>query len=286
MSVQVLSKRSELLSRTRVPHLSDAERAQVAELLARLETECEADVQRVILYGSKARGDAVKWSDVDLLVATTNGAERVKKICREFEDNNFIVAPMVFSRESWENYQRLKLPFYVNVRRDGIELWDEFAARLEETKVPLDFPEGELRPLDYETIEVIRLYVAESREMWRNAQVIENDGRALYAMPSAYRAAFSLATAALYTVNVVRDKHKGVRDAISQFLVKPKLLEEEYKDIYVRLFDARGYVDYGKAKGDTKNELTPEQAAELLRDTERLIARLEQFLRERDARID
>lgn len=286
MSVQLLSNRSELLRPERVPYLSDEERAQVGELLARLEMECEEDVSRVILYGSKARGDAVEWSDVDLLVATTNGKERVKKICSEFEQESFLIAPEVFSCTDWENYQHLKLPFYVNVRRDGIELWDEHAAHLEEIKVALDFLEGELRPLDYETIEVIRLYVAESREMWRNAQVIEADGRSLYALPSAYRAAFSLATAVLYTVNVVRDKHKGVRDAISQFLVKPRLVEEEYKDIYIRLFDARGYVDYGKAKGETKNELTPEQATELLRDTERIIARLEKFLRERGAMID
>ncbi len=286
MPVQVLSKRTELLNPARVPYLTDEERAQVAELLGCLEMGCEEDVQRVILYGSKARGDAVQWSDIDLLVATTNGSDRVKEICCAFEYDNLLVAPMVFSRESWENYQRLKLPFYVNVRRDGIELWDDIAARLEETQVPLDFPEGEPRPLDYETIEVIRLYVSESREMWRNAQVIEEDGRSLYALPSAYRAAFSLATAVLYTVNVVRDKHKGVRDAISQFLVKPKLVEEEYKDIYVRLFDARGYVDYGKAKGETKNKLTPEQATQLLRDEERLIARMEKFLRERGAMID
>lgn len=68
-----------MLNPERVPYLTAEERAQVDELLARLEMECEADVSRVILYGSKARGDAVQWSDVDLLVATTNGAERVEK---------------------------------------------------------------------------------------------------------------------------------------------------------------------------------------------------------------
>jgi len=45
-------------------------------------------------------------------------------------------------------------------------------------------------------------------------------------------------------------------------------------------------VDYGKAKGEKKDELTPEAATVLLRDTERLLARLEQFLRERGAMID
>lgn len=286
MTIQVASDRRELLSPARVPHLSDSEREQVADFLARLQEACPNDVQRVVLYGSKARGEAAQWSDIDLLVVAASGYKGVKQICKDFEDSNSLIAPMVFSLADWENYQRLKLPFYVNVRRDGIELWDEYAAQREESLVRLDFPEGELRPLDFETIEVIRLYVAESREMWRNAQVIENDGCSLYAVPSAYRAAYSLATAALYTLNVVRDKHQGVRDALNRFLVKSKLLEKEFQDIYARLYDARGYVDYGKAKGETKNELTPEQATELLRDTERLLARFERFLRERDAVVD
>lgn len=286
MSVQVLSKRGELLSRERVPFLSDEERQQVAALLSRLEQECEQEVQRVILYGSKARGDAVEWSDIDLLIATTNGSEQVKKICRDFEDDNSSIAAQVFSHGDWTNYQRLELPFYVNVRRWGVELWDEKARIEEEDRIPLNFPEGEFRAMDYETIELIRLEVQESREMWRNAQLIENDGRPLYALPLAYRAAFDLATAALYAVNIVRDKHKGVRDAISEFLVKPKLIQEEDKDIYLRLFHARGYVDYGRAKGDQKNALTDRQATQLLRDAERFNSRMEQFLRERGALID
>lgn len=286
MAVQVLSKRSELLSPARVPHLSDEERAQVAELLARLEAECEADVQRVILYGSKARGDAEKESDIDLLVATTNSYERVRKICYDFEYDNLFLAPMVFSRESWENYQRLKLPFYVNVRRDGIELWDELAARSEETKVPLDFPEGELRPLDYETNEVIRLYVAEARDRWREAKLVEREISVFRALPHAYYAAFNLATAILYSLNVVRSKHRGVESAISQFLVKTNLLEEEYKDIYARLFKGRIWSDYEKVKKEHADDITEEQATQILRDAERLIARFEQFLRERGAMID
>ncbi len=197
MTIQVASDRRELLSPARVPHLSDSEREQVADFLARLQEACPNDVQRVVLYGSKARGEAAQWSDIDLLVVAASGYKGVKQICKDFEDSNSLIAPMVFSLADWENYQRLKLPFYVNMRRDGIELWDEYAAQREESLVRLDFPEGELRPLDFETIEVIRLYVAESREMWRNAQVIKNDGRSLYAVPSAYRAAYSLATAAL-----------------------------------------------------------------------------------------
>lgn len=270
-----------------MPHLTDEERAQVAELLTRLEHECEEDVRRVILYGSKARGDAVEWSDIDLLIATTNGSERVRAVWDQFlDDHSTLIEVQVFSCENWEHYQRFKLPFYVNVRRGGIELWDEQAQIEEQARVPLLFPEGEFRMMDYETIELIRLHVREAREMWRSVESIEDDGRPLYALPSAYYSGFNMATAALYAVNVVRDKHSGVRDAISEFLVNKGFVEQEYKDIYVRLFNARGYVDYGRAKGEKKNELTDAEATQLLRDAERFNARIEHFLRERGALID
>ena len=286
MAVQVFSKRSELLSPERVPYFSDAEREQVAEFIARLEHECEADVARVILYGSKARGDAENESDIDLLVATTDEYERVKKFCYDFEYDNLFIAPMVFAREDWEYYQRLKLPFYVNVRRDGIELWDELNARLEEAKVPLDFPEGELRLLDYETIEVIRLYVADARRRWKEARILEREISSLNGLTNAYYAAFNYATAALYILNVVRGKHSGIEGAMSQFLIKPKLLEEEYKDIYVALFNARVWSDYKRMQIKHVNDMTEKEATLLLQDAERFNARMEQFLRERGAIID
>lgn len=286
MAIPVLSKRRGLLNETRVPYLSEEERAQVSELLARFEAECETDVQRVILYGSKARGDAVQWSDIDLLVATTNGDDRVKKICRDFESDNSFIATQIFSHENWADYQRLKLPFYVNVRRDGIELWDELAQQSEESQVALDFPEGELRPLDYDTIKVIRMYVDEARDRWREAKLVSENLSDRRALPHAYFAAFNLATAMLYSLNVIRSKHSGIESAFSQFMIKSDLIEEEYKDTYNALHKGRIWSDYERVKKEHVNDISEEQAAQLLQNAERLIARFEQFLRERGAMID
>jgi uncharacterized protein len=286
MALQVLSKRSGLLTETRVPYLSDEERVQVAELLARLEEECETDVHRVILYGSKARGDAVQWSDIDLLIVTVNGSERVKNICDRFHHDNAFLVGLTFSHEGWEYYKRLKPPFYVNVRREGIELWDDLARQTEESHVSLDFPEGELRPLDYETIEVIRMYVRESRDRWQEAMLVRDNLSKRRALSDAYYAAFNLATAVLYSVNVVRNKHSGVESAISQFLVKSNLIEEEFKTSYTALHKGRIWSDYERVKREHLDDITEEQAGELLQDAEKLIARFENFLRERGAMID
>lgn len=283
MAVRI-SEHSKLLQEARIPYLTAEEREEVAKLLARLESECAQDVRRVILYGSKARGEAVFESDIDLLIVANDGAERVKLAVEAFEREQARWAePQLFSAIDWRNYQRLQLPFYVNVRRDGIELWDEVARKNEELEVPLDFAEGEFRPMDYETLETIRQYVSEAREKWDYALLIERDRRPLGALPLEYYAAFNWATAALYAVNVVRGKHKGVRDALHEFLVKPHLLEEEYTRIYGRLFTARGWIDYGRARRERQNELTDDEARQLLRDTERFVARMEQFLRERGA---
>src|ERR671933_637692 len=118
METRVLEGRAKLLDESRLPYLSAEDRAEVAALLARLEAECADDVQRVILYGSKARGTADPESDIDLLIVTTNGAKRVKKIVDSLELR--WAEPQVFSTEDWEYYKHLKLPFYVNLRRDGV----------------------------------------------------------------------------------------------------------------------------------------------------------------------
>ncbi len=273
-----------LLQEARTPYLTVQDRDEVAALLARLEAECAQDVRRVILYGSKARGDAESESDVDLLIVANDGAKRVQQVVEAFKrEQGRWTEPQVISAEEYRNYQRLKLPFYVNARRDGIELWDEEALRSEERQVPLDFAEGEFRAMDYETTETIRLYVGEARAMWQEAGLLEKEIGPLRALHSAYYAAFNWVTAALYSLNVVRGKHTGIRDALSEFLVKPKLLEEEYKDIYQRLMDARIWSDYQKVKKEHVNDWTDEDARKLLRDAERFNGRMEQFLRERGA---
>ena len=56
-----------VLAEERVPYLADRERKSLARFLERLEAECGDRVQRVVLFGSRARGDHDAESDVDLL---------------------------------------------------------------------------------------------------------------------------------------------------------------------------------------------------------------------------
>ena len=59
-----------VLTEERVPYLTDRERKGLARFVERLEAECGDRVQRVVLFGSRARGDHDAESDVDLLIVT------------------------------------------------------------------------------------------------------------------------------------------------------------------------------------------------------------------------
>lgn len=286
MDTKVSGRRERILRETQTPYLVGEERAILAQFLARLEDECGDAIRRVILYGSKARGDTDEESDTDLLIVATDSEAlaKVEQITHadEFQiENGPRTSWRLLTENDYAEYRRLMFPFYVNVRRDGVELWNPAAGLIEEIEFPLDFPEGEPRAMTPETIETIRRYIEETRDEWKAVEKLRDD-MPLSAIPHAYFAAFYAATAALYAVNVVRGKHAGVRDAISEFLVKPKLLEEEYKDVYHRLLNGREVINY-RVFRDKDEMLDDDQARQLLRDAERFVARMERFLRERGA---
>jgi predicted nucleotidyltransferase len=83
--------------------------------------------EKVILFGSQARGDAREDSDWDLLVLLNK-----EKKTFEDEDNysypftelgwNYGVAinSVLCTKKHWERYKHF--PFYENIRTDGIEI--------------------------------------------------------------------------------------------------------------------------------------------------------------------
>jgi uncharacterized protein (UPF0332 family)/predicted nucleotidyltransferase len=279
------SRRDELLHEGKASYLATPDRQVLARLLARLEEKCSDRIRRVILFGSRARGDADEESDLDVLIVAAGGEEQVKAVTQQFERSETLYGTtLIFSEEEYRDWQRLKMPLYVNVRRDGIELWDEAAWSAEERDFPLDFQEGEFRPMDEAIKETIRLYVEEANSNWEAAKELIAAGMPAYAVGRAYYAAFYLVTAALYTVNVVRGKHRAVLGAVHQFLVQPGLIEKEYADIYKALMDGRELVDYRPFKQlEGKKPLSETEMQQLLADAERLIARLKRFLRQQGA---
>ena len=102
--------------------------------VAALPPTCLPPAARVLLYGSRARGDFLPDSDADLAVVLPGEPPKKMRMKFDFEVRDqtyraraafdFLVSPMVIWEKSLAHPESTNNPaFYENVLRDGIE-WE------------------------------------------------------------------------------------------------------------------------------------------------------------------
>ena len=90
----------------------------------------EENIQRIILYGSYARGDYSATSDVDFVALVDGERETLQQKLKQVWDKSSeleiecetILSPTVIPCDEFEKY-RESLPYYKNIEREGIELY-------------------------------------------------------------------------------------------------------------------------------------------------------------------
>jgi predicted nucleotidyltransferase len=110
--------------------LDDLKNPGEKELLIR----CKAAIRTVdptadvILFGSRARGDAEDDSDYDLLILTDGDAglqseDRFRQSLYPLElETGAVLTVMAYNRKVWESALYREMPFGRNVRREGLFL--------------------------------------------------------------------------------------------------------------------------------------------------------------------
>jgi len=82
----------------------------------------------VILYGSRARGDANEYSDYDILILVNGSADIaldtkfVENIFPIELDSGAVLTLMTYSRQQWDTPLYRAMPFHKNIDREGVLL--------------------------------------------------------------------------------------------------------------------------------------------------------------------
>jgi len=109
-----------------ISSLTSVERKAVGEFKKRILAQFPDS--KLILFGSKARGDYHVHSDIDLLIVSpyTKNAENRSKIGDiAFEVNYKFgtgISCIMQEEEGWEDLKHVNAPFLVNVRSEGVIL--------------------------------------------------------------------------------------------------------------------------------------------------------------------
>jgi len=242
----------------------------VREYVERLRDRYGDQLAAVVLYGSRARGDADEGSDVDLLVVLRGEFdERPEQqvacdLANELaETYGYGLLGAVVATE--DDYRQRMLPLFMNIRREGIELWpvaDQQAVRDEKGTY-----EGAPQRDD---IALIRNRMNEALD---DANASLREGRYGLTANRAYYAMFHAATALLLSEGLAFSRHTGVINGFSERFVKTGRLPADFSTALGRAFDLRNQADYAYAKQITKEEAltTVRSAAAFVAEAQRLL---------------
>jgi predicted nucleotidyltransferase len=107
--------------------LTREERAWLNDYRKAIEVKHPGVVHEMLIYGSKARGQAHTESDLDVLLVITNEAGSLKKRLRRMgyllaATSNVLPSILAYTQEEWESRRRNRSSFRQAVERDAVRV--------------------------------------------------------------------------------------------------------------------------------------------------------------------
>ena len=112
---------------TTLKPLNDQEQNCIQVYVRKLNKEMGEQVVSVILFGSRARGDAHFDSDLDLAIIIKQDdfdtQTKIRDLAAEtWLENGLYISTRVWSQDHWHRMRSLNTGLYQNIQRDGIDL--------------------------------------------------------------------------------------------------------------------------------------------------------------------
>lgn len=223
--------------------LTRAEKRVIDEFRARLHQILRAEqIKSLILYGSKARGDAHRKSDVDLLLVYDGVTPTQKEDIETLTDDLFAqprpqVHVLTYPLDEVRWNAALGMPLFVNIARDGKTLEGE----------PLM-----VNPTDKPTVS--RMFIESARKRLHSAQVLIDAGEYRDSISRSYYAVLDAADAALIIKGITPHSHEGTLMLFGVHFVKKGLVQKDFGALFKRMRKARQQADYNRQVVFTKDD--------------------------------
>lgn len=107
--------------------LLEKEKSVLFSFKKRVNNLFKKDNPRLILFGSKARGDFNSNSDTDVIIILKNPTLFKKRAISNFAtdiflDKNIDISPHIYSEKEFKELLALETPFMLSVKKDGVKI--------------------------------------------------------------------------------------------------------------------------------------------------------------------
>lgn len=119
-----------ILKMKKISTLNKTEQKAIEEFKELLNKKYPKDIESVKLFGSKARGDFHKESDIDLMVVLKNANENKKDNISDTAYDLLLkyevdISPRIYSLKEFNYLNDMPTVFMQIVKKEGIELWNK-----------------------------------------------------------------------------------------------------------------------------------------------------------------